>query len=141
MSPEAVSLACFHRPPYLFAEQVAREVRARTRPHERIYVAVAEPEVYFLSGRRTVATQLFYRELRHVPTLRRTLASIDAAEPALIVFAGPPPGMTPDEFLGVVDRRYQLAQVVGEGAFLLFERRAGAAGASSPPGASDKLAP
>lgn len=120
-TPMAVSAARFRRVPYLFAEDAARLLAARTKPDDRIYVAVSEPEVYYFARRRAAVPQLFLREFFYSGVRARVLASLEAEEPAAVALSGSPPGMPYEQFESIVSRHY--VQFGEAGPFRLFERR------------------
>lgn len=64
-------------------ERVARYLRNRTAPHERVYVLVSRPNIYVLSGRRAPTPYVWHPPLREIDgalgRLERALARRDGA--------------------------------------------------------------
>lgn len=135
-SPLAVSISLWHRLPYLFAEHAGAVIAARTRPDDRVYVAVAEPEVYVHARRRAAIPSLFYRELLQPQVRSQVLGALARGVPAVVAVAGSPPGMSHDDLSALLSSSYVLVDRVGP--FEIWDRRDRLA---APSGASEPLTP
>lgn len=59
MPPHQVSKERFGANPFVEAPEIARYIRERTGPDDRIAVLGSEPEIYFLSGRRSATGYIY----------------------------------------------------------------------------------
>lgn len=89
-SPEARSRAVYFENPFAESAAVARLVAQRTQPGESVFVFGSEPQILFLSGRRSASRYMYVYPLM-LPTgdaqrrQREALAEIERARPAAIV--------------------------------------------------------
>jgi hypothetical protein len=114
--PKDISTNLYHRGAYLVSDDVGRLVRKYTRPDERIYVAFAEAEVYFSSQRKAAVPQLFYRDIEFSEELfNEVITSLNDGVPAIVIKShNPPPAfMSKDQFIALLQRRYELAGRAG----------------------------
>jgi hypothetical protein len=119
-SPIEISYRLYRRPGYLLQDRIAEEIRTRTAPGARIYVAVAEAELYYLSGRVAAVPQLFRLELLDPALRARVVASLRAGEPELVIALQPFPGMAFEQFVEILEPHY--ARVSEVTSVPMFER-------------------
>jgi hypothetical protein len=112
LSPNELSYRLYQRPGYLLQDRIAREIRERTAPGARIYIAVAEAEIYYLADRVAAVPQLFRLELLDPALRSRVVAALRAGEPELVVAFQPFPGMPAVEFAHLLEPNYTRAAVV-----------------------------
>jgi 4-amino-4-deoxy-L-arabinose transferase-like glycosyltransferase len=94
-APAAASRALYQLDPFPEMAEVARYLRGRSRPDERIAVLGSEPEVYFLAGRHSATGYIYAYPLvephPHAGRMQREMiAEIEAARPAFVVFVAVP---------------------------------------------------
>jgi hypothetical protein len=90
MTPTEVSRACFGPNPFPEAIEIARWLRERTTPEQRIAVIGSEPEIYFYAGRRAATSYIYmYPLMEPHPFARRMqeemIAQLEAARPPYVV--------------------------------------------------------
>lgn len=108
-SPDEISWTLFQRPGYLLSDEIAEYVRSTTQPDDRIYVAFAQADLYYLSGRRGAAPQYYYLLAESSKkSFDSVIAAIEARDPALVVLIQrPPPNrMSASAFLEILERGY-----------------------------------
>jgi hypothetical protein len=66
-TPDETSWRLYRSPGYLANREVAAYLRARTEPGDTVYAAFAQPDVYYLSGRRSAGKHLYWTEINRVP--------------------------------------------------------------------------
>ena len=91
MSPRQLSRALYGINPFVEAADVARYIRERTTPQERIAVVGSEPEIYFLAGRRSATGHIYTYALmepqRYGARMQdEMIREIEAARPRYLVF-------------------------------------------------------
>ena len=80
-SPEQTSWLVYGDRSYLAGDAIAAYLRERTGPAERIYVAFAQPAIYYLSGRRSAGRHLYWTEINRVPgAFEAVLEALDDPE-------------------------------------------------------------
>lgn len=119
-SPEAISWQLYRRPGYLLGNQIAGYVRSHTDEQDTIYVAFAEAELYYLSGRRAAVPQFYFLHAQYSePVFRSVVRAIEERKPAIVLLVQPPPAnrMSTRDFLSLLNRGYAQDRVfaVGEG--------------------------
>lgn len=122
--PETISWTLYRRPAYLVSEKVAEEIRQRTRPEDRIYVAFSQAEIYYLSGRKPSVPQLFWNDVYFSRSaFEEVVSSLRSGDPALVVWVQPPPPhrMTSAAFAALLARHYE---PVPDTPLPMYERRA-----------------
>lgn len=66
-TPEETSWLLYRRPAYLVSARIAQYLRQHTGPHDRVYAAFAEADLYYLSDRRSADRHLYWTEINRVP--------------------------------------------------------------------------
>ncbi|HEX5248879.1 MAG TPA: glycosyltransferase family 39 protein [Gaiellales bacterium] len=117
-SPNAQAGTIFPDDPHLQTDaQVARYVRAHTRPGQRIFVMWAAADLYYLSGRDPSFRYMWFRNIQAIPgalgQARRMLGG--ARPPALVVGINSPASMDPSgRTQRILDTRFRkVATVAG----------------------------
>lgn len=59
MSPSAISRSVYYQNPFVEAPEIARYLRERTTPEDRIAVVGSEPEIYFYANRRSATGHIY----------------------------------------------------------------------------------
>ena len=106
------------------SEAVASYVRARTTPHERIFVLWAGADIYFLADRRPALPYMWYRNVQSIDgALASAQRMLAARLPAFVILAQPPATIDPSGATArILGRNYRLARFV-EGMPVLEVRR------------------
>jgi hypothetical protein len=133
-TPAETSRRVFERPAYLASRAIAEYIKARTTEVDTIYASFAQTDLYFLSGRRSAARQLYWTEINRVPgafeSLLQTLGD-PAVRPKYIVEIDhdlEAPGRAAP-FWALVQQHYYWETSIES--FPLFRARHGAEAASS----------
>jgi 4-amino-4-deoxy-L-arabinose transferase-like glycosyltransferase len=92
-SPTQVSRMIYARNPFVEAPEIARYIRERTTPADRIAVLGNEPEILFYAHRRSATGYLYVYPLMEPQPFasrmqREMIQEIEAARPAYLVFVG-----------------------------------------------------
>jgi hypothetical protein len=92
MSPDEVSARMFGRNPFPEAVELARELRERSDPGDRIAMLASEPEIYFYAHLRAATPFLYMTELLRDHDVSRGLqdemiATVEATAPRYLVFS------------------------------------------------------
>lgn len=92
-TPHELSRAVYGRNPFPESEDVARYLRRHVPEGERIAVLGSEPQIYFLSDRRSATGYIYtYGLVENQPFAERMqremIAEIEAADPSYVVFVG-----------------------------------------------------
>lgn len=109
LAPNEASWVLYHRPGYLLQNDVSTYIASTTREEDTIYVAFAEAELYYLSGRRAAVPQFYFLHAEYsADVFGSVVDAIAAGKPALVVVVQTPPAkrMSGTEFLALLDRRY-----------------------------------
>jgi hypothetical protein len=124
-SPAAISRRIYGLNPFPEAAVFADEIRRMSRPDDRVFVVGSEPQILFLSGRRSASRYIFFYPLTgdYPDALARQQEAIDevrAARPLYIVWVDVVTSLlrTPrseplifDAMLELVARDYQLEMI------------------------------
>ncbi len=92
MSPRELSRVRYGSNPFVESPEVARYIRERTSPGDRIAVLGSEPQIYFYAGRRSATGYLYTYPLMEPQRYARQMQEemrreIEAAHPVYLVFA------------------------------------------------------
>lgn len=80
-TPEQTSWNVYGEPVYLASRTIAAYLQAHTDPADTVYVAFAQPDLYYLCGRRSAGRHLYWTEVNRIPgAFDAVLAALD--EPA-----------------------------------------------------------
>lgn len=127
---QAISWDLYRRPGYLLQDQVAAYLRAVTDEHDTIYVAFAEAELYYLSGRRAAVPQFYFLHAQYSKSVFDSIVeAIRSRRPAVVLLVQNPPQnqMSSREFLGILETGYARDRVfrIGQGipSITAFRRR------------------
>lgn len=95
LSPDAVSRETYGTTLFSKAEELARQLKAETPPGARIAVLGSEPEIYFLSQRRSATGYIYTYPLMESHPYARTMqqnmsAEIERAKPDYVVYVDDP---------------------------------------------------
>lgn len=107
--PDAVSWHLYKRPAYQLSYEIANYVKTNTSPSDRIYVAFADAQIYYLSERVAAAPQLFLLDAMFSrQVFDSILDAIRDQTPSLVIMSsGPPPTMmTSSTFRELLERDY-----------------------------------
>jgi hypothetical protein len=121
---DQISLRVYGRAGYLFSQQIAELISARTKPTDTLYVAFSEAQLYYLTRRRAaVPGQLYWNQAeRNERAFDAALRAIEQRQPAMIVWAQPPPHwISAKAFHELLNRGYRLVRVFGP--IGVFERK------------------
>jgi 4-amino-4-deoxy-L-arabinose transferase-like glycosyltransferase len=93
MAPDDLSRALHGDNPFAEAVEVATYVEEHTTPNERIAVVGSEPEIYFLSHRKSATGYIYtYPLMEHQPFAHRMqeemIREIEAAKPRYLIMVG-----------------------------------------------------
>jgi hypothetical protein len=93
MTPTMVARALYGGNPFPESIEVARYLRERSAPDDRIAVLGSEPQIYFYAGRRAATGYLHAYPLMEIQPFaldmqREMIREIEAARPAYIVLVG-----------------------------------------------------
>ena len=91
LPPAQVSRAIYGRNPFPESIEIARYIRARTGPDDRVAVVGSEPQIYFYAGRRSATGYIYTYPLMELhPYASRMqqemIREIEAAAPKYLVF-------------------------------------------------------
>lgn len=91
LEPVRVSRAIYGRNPFPESVEIARYIRERTRPDERVAVIGSEPQIYFYSGRRSATGYIYTYPLMELQPYasamqRQMIHEVEAADPRYLVF-------------------------------------------------------
>jgi hypothetical protein len=86
-----VSRANYGRNPFQESVEVARYIRERTRPDQRVAVIGSEPQIYFYSGRRSATGCIYTYPLMELQSdasamQRQMIHEVEAVDPRYLVF-------------------------------------------------------
>ena len=92
LTPIQASRALYGVNPFPEAEVVSDYIRTHSSPGDRIAVVGSEPEIYFLSGRRSATSQIYTYALMEPQPFAHTMhedmiRDIERAKPQYVVFA------------------------------------------------------
>jgi len=104
-------------PNFLSSEEIAKYVKLETSPSDHIFVYSINPEIYFLSGRRSSIEHVYLdsvvlglmNEKERADWQRRIVRQLRENRPKLIVMMSD--AMTIEEFERMIGARYELAAV------------------------------
>jgi len=90
LEPSQVSREIYGRNPFPESVEIARYIRERTQPGERVAVIGSEPQIYFYSGRRSATGSIYtYPRMELQPYAsamqRQMIREIEAADPRYLV--------------------------------------------------------
>ena len=90
LSPSAVARATYGLNPFPEAVGIARQLRERTRPGDRVAVIGSEPQIYFYAGRRAATSYIYMYPLMEThPFARRMqedmIAQLERERPRFLV--------------------------------------------------------
>lgn len=82
----AIARAIYGRNPFQESVEVARYIRERTRPDERVAVTGSERQIYFYSGRRSATGYIYTYPLMELQpyataTQRQMIHEVEAVDP------------------------------------------------------------
>jgi hypothetical protein len=110
LPPTAVARATYGLNPFPEAVDIARRLRDRTRPDERIAVIGSEPQVYFYAGRRAATSYIYmYPLMEPHPFARRMqdemIAQLERERPRFLVLVNVDSSWTrqPDSPLAIME--------------------------------------
>jgi len=91
LAPDQVSRSIYGRNPFPESVEIARYIRERTRPDERVAVIGSEPQIYFYSGRRSATGYIYTYPLMELQPYasamqRQMIREVEAAAPRYLVF-------------------------------------------------------
>jgi Dolichyl-phosphate-mannose-protein mannosyltransferase len=91
LEPAKVSRVIYGRNPFPESVEIARYIRERTKPGERIAVIGSEPQIYFHSGRRSATGYIYTYPLMELQPYasamqRQMIREVEAADPRYLVF-------------------------------------------------------
>ena len=91
LEPSQVSREIYGRNPFPESVEIARYIRERTQPGERVAVIGSEPQIYFYSGRRSATGYIYTYPLMELQPYasamqRQMIREIEAADPRYLVF-------------------------------------------------------
>ena len=92
-SSESITRQLYGTNPFIEAQHVAEHIREHTLPSDRVVVLGSEPQIYFLSGRRSATGYIYAYPLMEqqpfAPEMQREMiAEIERAKPKYVVFVG-----------------------------------------------------
>jgi hypothetical protein len=129
-SPDTISWKLYHRPGYILQNQIAHYIRSVTSESDTIYVAFAEAELYYLSGRRAAVPQFYFLHAQYSKSVFDSIIeAIEGGKPAVVLLVQEPPAnqMSPHAFLQILQQGYVRDRVfsVGQDAppIVAFRRR------------------
>jgi hypothetical protein len=91
LEPAQVARAIYGRNPFPESVEVARYIRERTMPDERVAVIGSEPQIYFYSRRRSATGYIYTYSLMELQPYasamqRQMIREVEAADPRYMVF-------------------------------------------------------
>jgi hypothetical protein len=117
MSPTAASRAAFGISPFPESLEIARFIKERSAPTDRIAVLGSEPQIYFYSERRSATGYIYAYPLMEKHSYARQMqkemiSEIEAASPKLLIFVHTPTSwlMDSDSELLIIDWFEQYCQ-------------------------------
>jgi hypothetical protein len=139
-----ISWELYHRPSYLLQDQVGPYIGSVTDEGDTIYVAFAEAELYYLSGRRAATPQLYFLHAQYSKSVfDGVIEAIRERKPAVVLLVQPPPAnqMSAEEFLHILQAGYTADRgfAVGESpaSIIAFRRKEDARPGGTPGRHSD----
>jgi hypothetical protein len=109
-----ISWELYRRPGYLLQDRIGAYVDSVTDATDTIYVAFAEAELYYLSGRRAATPQFYFLHAEHSQSVfDGVIEAIRARQPEVVLLVQAPPAnrMSAEEFLRIVETGYERDQV------------------------------
>lgn len=91
LGPVQVSRAIYGRNPFPESVEIARYIRERTSPGDRVAVIGSEPQIYFYAGRRSATGYIYTYPLMELQPYasamqRQMIREIETADPRYLVF-------------------------------------------------------
>jgi len=91
-TPRTLSRMCYGANPFVESEEIARYIRERTGPDDRIAILGSEPQIYFYAQRRSATGYIYAYPLMEPQEFASTMQDemmrqIEEAHPAYVVFA------------------------------------------------------
>jgi Dolichyl-phosphate-mannose-protein mannosyltransferase len=105
----AISWELYRRPGYLLQDRIGAYVKDITGDEDTIYVAFAEAELYYLSGRRAATPQFYFLHAQYSRSVfDGVVAAIRERRPAVVLLVQAPPAnqMSAQEFLDILEAGY-----------------------------------